>query len=108
MVNFTNSGSVANADNSSIHRRKFFAVYDPCLVNNVPSCDLAFIEERLYSGQSYEHNAGDEKYFPSLKDAKVYVKEHFKSGAEYFSLNQSVNPDSLLYIVLDKITYLVS
>lgn len=106
MANFTNA-AVPTTNNSTIRLKKFFAVYDPCTVNDTAGSDLAFIEERLYSPQSSANDPGDEKYFPSLKDAKTYVKAHFNHGAEYFSLNQSVDPDNLLHIILDKITYMV-
>jgi len=86
----------------------FYAVYDSCIANNIPSRDLAFIEERRYSGNIYEHVASDEKYFRSLSDAKAYVKDHFQSGAEYFSLNQSADPDNVLHAIIDKITYLIA
>ncbi len=86
----------------------FYAVYDSCVANNIPSRDVAFIEERRYMGNIYEQASSDEKYFRSLSDAKAYVKDHFLSGAEYFSLNQSVDPDNVLHAIIDKITYLIA
>lgn len=84
----------------------FFAVYDACITGNVPSRDVAFIEERSYSGNIHEQVTTDEKYFRTLKDAKGYVNNHFQSGAEYFSLKQSTNADNILFTLIDKITYL--
>jgi hypothetical protein len=85
---------------------RVYAVYDYCVTNHVPSRDLAFIEERWYDEKL--NVIGDEKHFLSLKDAKLYAKTHFQSGGEYFSLNQSAHPDNFLYIMLDKIRYLLA
>jgi len=49
-----------------------------------------------------------ERDFQSLKEAKTYVQAHFQSGAEYFSLKQSANPDNFLHIIIDKIKYLIA
>ena len=86
----------------------YYAVYDCCITNQVPSQDVAFIEQRLGDASVLEAVANNEKHFPSLRQAKIYVNSHFKSGAEYFSLNQSANPDNILHTIIDKITYLVA
>ncbi|MCF0049111.1 hypothetical protein LXM25_03510 [Dyadobacter sp. LJ53] len=86
----------------------YYAVYDCCVTNQVPSRDVAFIEQRLGAGNQHEAVANDEKYFRSLREAKAYVNRHFKSGAEYFSLNQSSNPDNIFYTIIDKISYLIA
>lgn len=86
----------------------FYAVYDCCITNDVPSRDVAFIEERHDNSSIHENASGDEKYFQSLKEAKTYVQAHFQSGAEYFSLKQSINPDNFLQIIIDKIKYLIA
>lgn len=86
----------------------YYAVYDCCIANHIPSQDVAFIEQRLGDGSVLEAVANNEKHFPSLREAKTYVNCHFESGAEYFSLNQSADPDNILYTIIDKITYLVA
>lgn len=83
-----------------------YAVYDSCVTNHVPSFDLAFVEERTCG--STDAIASGEKYFNSLKEAKVYVRNHFKSGGEYFSVKQANNPDDFLQIIIDKVTYLIA
>ena len=86
----------------------YYAVYDCCITNHIPSQDVAFIEQRLGDASVLEAVANNEKHFGSLREAKTYVNDHFKSGAEYFSLNQSADPDNILYTIIDKITYLVA
>ena len=83
-------------------------MYDSCASNNDPGKDLAFIEQRQLTDNLYPQEPNDEKCFRSLSDAKAYVKKHFQSGAEYFSLNQSADPDNIFYVIVDKITYLVA
>ncbi len=109
MANVSNlvSGS-GFMDTRATGRDTFYAVYDSCISNNIPSQDVAFIEQRVYAGNIYEHLASDEKYFRSLSDAKAYVKDHFQSGAEYFSLNQSADPDNVLHAIIDKVTYMIA
>lgn len=78
---------MANASNSSftgiarptapITTRVYYAVYDSCVTNNIPSRDFAFIEER--PSVSREEMTNDEKRFPSLRDAKIYVEGNFES-----------------------------
>ncbi|WP_026632191.1 hypothetical protein [Dyadobacter alkalitolerans] len=89
-------------------RSTYYAVYDCCITNQIYSQDVAFIEQRLGDGSALEAVDNNEKHFPSLRQAKVYVNSHFKSGAEYFSLNQSADPDNILYTIIDKITYMVA
>ncbi|WP_138478169.1 hypothetical protein [Dyadobacter bucti] len=89
-------------------RRTFYAVYDCCISNNIPSCDVAFIEQRFGPRSKHERVASGEKYFTSLSAAQRYVKNHFKSGGEYFSLKQSSQPDNILHAIIDKITYLMA
>ncbi|WP_026632480.1 hypothetical protein [Dyadobacter alkalitolerans] len=91
---------VDNANTSST----FYAVYDCRMTNNVPSQNVAFIEQRLGT-ENTEQGASDEKYFRSLSQAKAYVKSHFNSGAEYFSVKQSMNPDNIMHAITDKIAY---
>lgn len=105
MTDFTNSIAGEIVEKRPVKSHKYYAVYDCCITNHVPSWDLAFIEERFCDSNIRENVAGDEKHFPSLRDAKIYAKIHFTSGAEYFSLNQIASPDNIFYIILDKIRY---
>ena len=89
-------------------RKTYYAVYDSCVSNNIASWDLAFIEERLSVSGIVEPTEADELFFDSLRDAKAYVKGHFRSGAEYFSLAQLSNPDAILHIIADKVTYMIA
>lgn len=82
----------------------YYAVYDSCVTNHVYSFDLAFIEER--SGSIVQDPTSGETYFKTLREAKMYVRQYFKSG-EYFSIRQAENPDDFLQIIIDKVTYLV-
>ena len=86
----------------------FFAVYDSGVTDSIPSYDLAFIEERLCLDSVHDQSGHDEQYFSTLSEAKSYVHHHFSSGAEYFSLKQSNEPDNFLYLILDKISYLMA
>ena len=106
MNNVSHSSRRRNRRKHLAHGGTFFAVYDSCVSFNKPSRDFAFIEERPCMGGSYERVSKDEVYFPSLREAKMYVKRHFQSGAEYLSVNQSVDPDNILHTFIDKITYL--
>lgn len=85
-----------------------FAVYDPCITINGSGQDFAFIEERLCSAALAEQDVNDECYFNTLSEAKAYAIEYFVSGAEYFSLKQSCEPDNIIFTLLDKITYLIA
>jgi hypothetical protein len=85
----------------------FYSVYDCSASQDCPCWDLAFIEERFNGQDTYGGFGGDELYFDSLKDAKDYVSIHFQSGGEYFSLQQSMDPDNLLYILAGKIRYMI-
>ncbi|WP_221391020.1 hypothetical protein [Dyadobacter sp. NIV53] len=84
----------------------YYVVYDICVINGIPSWDLAFIEER--NGILPENVFNAEKRFFSLKDAKSYARSNFESGAEYISLNQLADPNNLLHIIADKISYLIA
>ena len=107
MANVSNSSSDGLFVDSGANPGKiYYAVYDCCISGNIPSQDVAFIEERFDSGSDYV--SSDEKCFGSLTEAKAYVKDHFKSGAEYFSLDQSSDPDNIFHAVIDKITYLMA
>lgn len=88
--------------------RTFYAVYDWCISGKIPSCDIAFIEQRFGHCSKYQQAASDEKYCTSLSEAKRYVKDHFKSGGEYFSIKQSSQPDNILHAIIDKITYMMA
>jgi hypothetical protein len=108
MANVSNAvPSTGFADLTKQSNNTFYAVYDCCITNN-PSWDFAFIEQRLGQRSTYEHVQSDEKYFQSLSEAKNYVNGHFASGAEYFSLEQSAEPDNILQAIIDKITYLMA
>ncbi|MCE7065195.1 hypothetical protein [Dyadobacter sp. CY326] len=63
--------------------------------------------QRLGSGNIDDQAGLNEEFFGSLGGAKAYVKGHFKSGAEYFSSNQSADPDNILHTIIDKITYMI-
>lgn len=95
-------------EKSKASESNFYAVYDSCNSKDVPGWELAFIEERCYDKNVYNENNSDEEYFCSLKDAKSYANIHFQSGGEYFSLQQLSHPDNFLYIVTDKIKYLMA
>ena len=86
----------------------FFAVYDSGVTDSIPSYDLAFIEERLCPDSAQDQASHDEQYFSTLSEAKSYVHDHFSSGAEYFSIKQSDDPDNFLFILLDKISYFMA
>lgn len=104
--NSTSNNKILN--NAGRPAETFYAVYDSCITNNLPSHDEAFIEQRCVSGNISEQTSFDEKHFLSLREAKSYVNEHFNSGAQYFSLNQTEDPDNLFLIIIDKITYLTT
>ncbi|MCF2444061.1 hypothetical protein L0657_08845 [Dyadobacter sp. CY345] len=108
MTDFTISTAEEIIEKRPVRSYKYYAVYDCCVTNHVPSWDLAFIEERLCDSTVRENVTGDEKHFPSLREAKIYAKINFNSGAEYFSLNQINSPDNIFYIILDKIRYLLA
>jgi hypothetical protein len=86
----------------------FYAVYDSCVTNNVSSREVAFIEQRSYAGNVLELVGPDEKYFSSLREAKLFAQCNFLFGAEYFSSNQLNDPDNFYYFLADKITYLIA
>lgn len=86
----------------------FYAVYNYCNSIDEPGEKLAFIEERRGNANVPDNMSNDEEYFGSLKDAKSYVNLHFQSGGEYFSLHQLSHPDNFLYILTDKIRYLMA
>jgi len=92
---------------SSLPIGLFYAVYDCSSAQGSPSWDLAFIEERFNDQPVQIGSDTDEMYFDSLRDAKDYVKIHYQSGGEYFSLQQSEHPDNFIYILTDKIRYLI-
>ena len=113
---FLNDKSIGttNLNTTDLVRQKprlkgsFYAVYDSCITNNVPSRDVAFIEERSHEKQDFDAFASDEKHFVSLKEAKSYVKQHFHSQAEYFSIGQCKEPDNFFYILADKLAYMIA
>lgn len=47
-------------------------------------------------------------YFGSLHEAKILVQDNFLFGAEYFSSKQLSDPDNVLYVLADKLTYLMT
>ena len=100
------SNRFENVDNKT--SSTYYAVYDCCITDQVASQDVAFIEQRLGTRSVHEAVANGERHFPSLREAKTYVNGHFKSGAEYFSLSQSDDPDNILHTIIDKITYLMA
>ena len=106
MTDFTNSIAEEVLVPVPVRPHIYFAVYDSCVTNHIPSRDLAFIEERQGDSKGRENVAEYEKHFPSLKEAKIYAKIHFDSGAEYFSLKQTKHPDNFFYIFLDKLCYM--
>ena len=81
-------------------------MYDSCVINNIPSRDLAFIEERKHS--HFDEIGFHEKRFLSLKEAKNYADRNFESGGEYFSLSQLADPDNFVHMIADKIAYLMA
>lgn len=67
---------------------------------------LAFIEQRFETIDPNDESG--ERHFNSLKDAKNFVQSNFAVGAEYFSFRQLNEPDNLLYILADKLTYFMA
>ncbi|WP_221391446.1 hypothetical protein [Dyadobacter sp. NIV53] len=102
-----NSASGNTKDKISLNSH-IFAVYDSCVTDSNPDSDLAFIEERLCSDLSVDQADQDEHYFSTLSEAKTYVHDHFSSGAEYFSLKQSHDPDNFIFLLMDKISYFMA
>jgi len=109
MENFAaQTSSIRSTNKHPTSGTTHFAVYDCSSPKNIADLDVAFIEERLGEKRILNQHATDEMYFYSLTEAKAYVNEHFQSGAEYFSLKQSTEPDNLFYVIVDKIAYLIA
>ncbi|GGH26766.1 hypothetical protein GCM10007423_12000 [Dyadobacter endophyticus] len=86
----------------------FYAVYDSDGSEQVLGRELAFIEQRIGSGRDSDPHSSDEVYFDSLYEAKIFVRDNFLFGAEYFSSKQLNDPDNVLYALADKFTYLMT
>lgn len=53
-ANLTTSNLIAP---KSSCKGNFYAVYESCIINSVPSRDLAFIEERSFDVHIFDHYA---------------------------------------------------
>jgi hypothetical protein len=85
-----------------------YAVYDPDKLEKESTRELAFIEQRFEARGFNTNNDSDERHFTTLKEAKVFVLNNFSYGAEYFSSKQLSDPDNLLYLLADKLTYIMA
>lgn len=85
-----------------------YAVYDSDIAENAPGREVAFIEQRREVSKSFQQQSADEIYFQTLSEAKVFVKKNFVFGAEYFSSKQLDSLDNLIYMLTDKLAYLMA
>jgi hypothetical protein len=85
-----------------------YAVYDSDIVENEPGREVPFIEQRRELSESFQQKGADEIYFRTLSEAKVFVKKNFVYGAKYFSSKQLDSPDNLIYVLTDKLVYLMA
>jgi hypothetical protein len=86
----------------------FYAAYDSDVAEPTPSRELAFIEQRVRLDENLDLQNPHEMYFGSLYEAKNFVRDNFLFGAEYFSSKQLNDPDNVLYVLADKLTYLMT
>lgn len=88
--------------------RIIYAVYDSDVSENTPGREVAFIEQRRATSENSTQRGSDEIYFQTLSEAKLFVQRNYMLGAEYFSSKQLDNPDSLFYLLADKVVYLMA
>ncbi|TLV03931.1 hypothetical protein [Dyadobacter luticola] len=89
-------------------QRYIYVVYDPEATDQESAQQLAFIEQRFENSRTPARQVTNEKHFKTLREAKIFVRNNFALGAEYFSSKQLSNPDNVFYTLADKLAYFMA